>query len=243
MSEQHVVDVPIYVALDVENRRRAFELLEKLGDACRCVKVGLELYLAEGPAIVDALVARGLSVFLDLKLFDIPNTVAGAVRSVASLGVDLLTIHTLGGAAMLEAAAVAAAGARSAKPLRLLGVTLLTSVDDTGLRQMGLVDEPLSSHVLRLAGFARDASFHGVVCSGHEAALIKARYTSLAALVPGIRLSDETADDQARVATPAFAVAQGADYLVVGRPITRAPDPRQALLLFQQALKGGTKHA
>ncbi|WP_082685746.1 orotidine-5'-phosphate decarboxylase [Ferroacidibacillus organovorans] len=245
MSEQHVVDVPIYVALDVENRRQAFELLEKLGDACRYVKVGLELYLAEGPALVEALVARELSVFLDLKLFDIPNTVAGAVKSVASLGVDMLTIHTLGGATMLEAAAEAASSralhALSGKPLRLLGVTLLTSVDDAGIRQMGLSDDPLSAHVLRLAGTAHDAALHGVVCSGHEVAMVKTRYPALSALVPGIRLGGESKDDQARVVTPGYAVAHGADYLVVGRPITRAPDPHEALLAFLQNLKGGSQ--
>ena len=205
--------IPI-VALDVPTAADALSLVERLGDACRFYKVGLELFVAGGPEVVRTLRLAGVDVFLDLKLHDIPNTVAGAVRSAARLDVRLLTVHTGGGAAMLSAAAEAASGTGCA----LLGVTVLTSI------------EAPEGEVLRLAGLAAEAGLHGVVCSGREAAAVRSRYgPGLATLVPGIRPGGVGAHDQARVVTPAQAAEAGATYVVLGRAVTQAPDPVQAL--------------
>lgn len=221
------------VALDVGTADEALALAQRLGDSCRFYKVGSELFTAAGPAVVHALQDElGADVFLDLKLHDIPNTVAGAVRSAAGLGVRLLTVHASGGRAMLTAAQEAAQGAAArGRACELLGVTVLTSFDEASLASAwgreGLVME---REVLRLAADAAAAGLHGVVCSGAEAAALRAAHGErLALLVPGIRLAGGSAHDQRRVMTPAAAQAAGARYLILGRAVTAAADPRRAM--------------
>ena len=220
--------IPI-VALDTPTKEAALALVDELADGCRFYKVGSELFTVVGPSIVHALVERGTEVFLDLKLHDIPNTVAGAVKAAAALGVRLLTVHAAGGEAMLRAAVNAAGDpARTA----VLAVTVLTSLDATQLgsiwgRPSGL---EMSEEVLRLAAVARDAGAYGVVCGGGEARDVKARFgSSLAILIPGIRPAGGATHDQARVVTPAEAAAAGARYVVVGRAVTAAADRRGAM--------------
>ena len=224
------------VVLDYPSAAAALALVDRLGERARFYKVGLELFTAEGPSVVHALRERGADVFLDLKLHDIPNTVAGAVRSAARLGARLLTVHTAGGPAMLAAAAEAAEGTGCG----LLGVTLLTSLDaaTTGA-VFGREVVALDDEVVRLAALADAAGLHGVVCSGHEAALVRDRFGGrLATLVPGIRLAGGAAHDQARVVTPAAAARAGARYVVLGRAVTAAPDPAAALSAIVAELEG-----
>jgi orotidine-5'-phosphate decarboxylase len=191
------------------------------------VKVGSQLFTAEGPRAVQRLASLGLSVFLDLKFHDIPNTVAGSVAAAAQLpGVEMMTLHTSGGLAMMRAAREAVAG-RKRRPV-LLGVTILTSLDTAALRRIGLAG-PASARVLALARLAKEAGIDGVVASAHEArAIRKACGPRFLIVVPGIRPAKAAAGDQARVATPAEAIRAGANYLVVGRPITGANDPGSA---------------
>ncbi len=220
----------LIVALDVPSATEALALVDRLEGACRWVKVGMELYYAAGSAIVERLRARGLEVFLDLKLFDIPNTVAGAVHSAASTGASLLTVHASGGPAMLAAARAAAEGPSAP---RLLAVTVLTSMDAAQLAAIGISADP-AQQVLRLARLATAAGIDGLVCSPQETALLRSELGASSLLVvPGIRSSDAAApevrnDDQKRTATPAVAIATGASMLVVGRPITQAADPARA---------------
>lgn len=218
--------VPI-LALDVPSAEQALMLVERVPRA-EFVKVGLQLYTAEGPAIVRQLRARGRRVFLDLKLHDIPNTVAGGVDSAFKLGVDLLTVHASGGEAMLRAAAEAAA--RALEPVQLLAVTVLTSFDAEGLgRAWGRSGVEVEAEVVRLALLARDAGIPGVVASVREVEPIRAAVgEALRILTPGIRLAGDAAGDQARIATPAEAVSLGSDYLVIGRTVSAAPDPAAA---------------
>jgi orotidine-5'-phosphate decarboxylase len=216
----------LIVALDVPSHNQALRLAQSLQGICRWVKVGLELYLAAGEAVVHDLTKIGFSVFLDLKFHDIPNTVAGAVRSAGSLGASLLTVHASGGPAMLSAAAEAAAALP--KPPRLLAVTVLTSMDAEQLRATGVEAAP-AAQVARLADLAMASGISGLVCSPQETAGLRRRFDSRTYLVtPGIRPAGAAADDQKRAATPAAAITAGADMLVVGRPITAAPDPAAA---------------
>jgi orotidine-5'-phosphate decarboxylase len=218
----------LIVALDFPTAGQALRHVERLEDQCLWFKVGLELYLAAGSSIVTSLRDRGFNVFLDLKLHDIPNTVAGAVRSVSPLGAALLTIHAGGGSAMLAAAAEAAATTPNAP--RLLAVTLLTSMDAAQLHAIGVPDAP-SIQVMRLARLAASAGFDGLVCSPEETRLLRAELPGDPLLVvPGIRPAGAAVemDDQRRIATPASAIADGASMLVVGRPITRAANPAAA---------------
>ena len=216
----------LIVALDFPAAAPALEFIAHLDGACHWFKVGLELYLAAGNSVIDALRQRGHSVFLDLKFHDIPNTVAGAVRSAASAGASLLTVHALGGPAMIEAAAGELTKLKT--PPKLLAVTLLTSMDAQQMRSVGLMDAS-EAHVLQLAQMARTAGADGVVASPLEtAALRKALGSDALLVIPGIRSADDAADDQRRTATPAAAIADGASMLVVGRPITRAADPAAA---------------
>jgi len=191
------------------------------------VKVGSQLFTAEGPRVVQRLAGLGLSVFLDLKFHDIPNTVAGSVAAAAGLpGVQMMTLHTSGGLAMMRAAREAVAG-RKRRPV-LLGVTILTSLDTAALCRIGLAG-PASARVLALARLAKEAGLDGVVASAHEArAIRKACGPRFLIVVPGIRPAKAAVGDQTRVATPAEAIRAGANYLVVGRPITGAADPRAA---------------
>jgi orotidine-5'-phosphate decarboxylase len=197
-------------------------------------KVGSQLSTAAGPGVVRSIVARGQHVFLDLKFHDIPNTVAGAVASAAQLGVSLLTVHALGGRAMLEAAA----GALPAMGMRLLAITVLTSHDEKSLGEVGVV-RPLPEEVRDLARLARAAGVDGVVASPHEVALLReACGKDLLIVAPGIRPAGARAGDQARAATPAAALTAGADYLVVGRPITEAKDPAAAARAIVREMEG-----
>ncbi len=216
----------LIVALDFPQREMALSLADRLDGACRWFKVGLELYLAEGNSIVAELRRRGFSVFLDLKLHDIPNTVASAVRCAADLGVSMLTVHAAGGPAMLKAAAEAAKP--NSDSLVLLGVTVLTSMNAAELSATGVNSEP-AEQVERLAKMALASGIPGFVASAEEVVSLRRELGNRAILViPGIRPSGEAIGDQRRVATPADAISRGASYLVVGRPITRAADPGAA---------------
>jgi orotidine-5'-phosphate decarboxylase len=222
-----VSDPRLIVALDFAEAKPALELAGRL-DPARCrVKVGSELFTSAGPALVEQLVALGFGVFLDLKFHDIPNTVAAACRAAARMGVWMLNVHAAGGRAMLEAAREAIPPAD--KSSRLIAVTVLTSMGVTDLAEIGVAGTPDDS-VLRLAALARSCGLDGVVCSAREATLLrKACGGSFCLVTPGIRPADAASDDQQRIMTPAAAIAAGADYLVIGRPITRAPDPLEAL--------------
>lgn len=227
--------VPI-VALDVPNAEAALGIVDELGDTCTFYKVGSELFTAAGPSIVREVRTRGADVFLDLKFHDIPNTVAGAVRSAAALGARLLTVHAVGGSAMISAA-VKAAG--EAKRCAVFAVSLLTSLDRGDVAQLWGRESELSvtQEVLRLAGIARDGGAAGLVCSGREARSVKDRFgADFAVLIPGIRLPEGAAHDQSRTTTPESAVAAGADYVVLGRAVTAAPDPRAAMREMQARL-------
>ncbi|MGD2020393.1 MAG: orotidine-5'-phosphate decarboxylase [Thiohalocapsa sp.] len=217
----------IIVALDFPDSVPAEGLLEHL-DPNRCrVKIGKELFTRAGPALVRRAVAAGFGVFLDLKFHDIPNTVAGACDAAADLGVWMVNVHAQGGPAMLEAAQARLAQRRE-RPL-LIAVTVLTSLSAADLAAIGCPGEP-AARVLGLAGLAKAAGLDGVVCSPREAAALRARFGPAFRLVtPGVRPVGAAAADQKRIMTPADAIAAGADYLVVGRPITEAPDPAAAL--------------
>lgn len=216
----------LIVALDFPDAAQAMVLVGRLEGRCRWFKVGLELYLSAGNSVVNALKELGFSVFLDLKLHDIPNTVAGAVRSAGGLGADLLTVHASGGPAMLEAAAEAAA--RLTDPPILLAVTVLTSMDSTQLAATGVPDSP-ADQALRLAKVAHTAGIRGMVCSPEEASVMRRELPDSILVTPGIRPVGAGVEDQKRVATPSAALAAGADYLVVGRPITQAQKPDLAV--------------
>jgi len=220
----------LIVALDAPDARTAAELVERLEGTCQWFKVGLELFTAAGPAVVQAMVARGHSVFLDLKFHDIPNTVAGAVRSATAWGVRMMTVHAAGGPAMLAAARAALDGV--ANPPELLAVTVLTSMDVEQLHASGVERSP-AKQVELLAKMGLEAGIHGFVCSAQEVAAVRARTGPQGVLVvPGIRpagtLAPRRTDDQKRIATPAEALCAGASYLVVGRPITQASNPAEA---------------
>jgi orotidine-5'-phosphate decarboxylase len=220
--------IPI-VALDVASAEAALSIVHHLGDNCRFYKIGSELFTACGPQVVREVRAQGADVFLDLKFHDIPNTVAGAVRSAASLGVRLMTVHAAGGAAMLRAAATAA---RDAGNCRVLAVTLLTSLTDAEVASVWGREPELrvANEVERLAQLAQENGAAGIVCSGREARAVKGRFgSSLAVLIPGIRLPGGATHDQSRTATPAEAAATGADFVVVGRAVTGAADPAGAM--------------
>lgn len=224
----------VIVALDYPDPEPALELVAALPEGT-WYKVGLELFTRAGPPMVERLVGQGRHVFLDLKLHDIPNTVAGAARAAAGLGARLLTVHASGGEDMLRAAADAVAEVAAAAPedrerTRLLAITVLTSLDDAGLSTVMGLGSSVEDVVGRLAGLARESRMDGVVSSVAECRAVKiACGPHFLVVTPGIRLAGQGAQDQRRVATPAIARAAGADYLVVGRAITGAPDPVAAL--------------
>jgi orotidine-5'-phosphate decarboxylase len=214
----------LIVALDVPDAAAARALVERLAGHVGLFKVGSQLFTAAGPDLVREVVARGERVFLDLKYHDIPNTVAGAVASASRLGVTLLDVHGLGGPAMMQAAA----GARADDRTRLLAITVLTSHDEGTLAQIGLAG-PIAAAVPRLARLAAASGMDGVVASPHEVALVReACGRDFLIVTPGIRPEGAAKGDQARLATPGAALAAGADYIVVGRPITEAADPAAA---------------
>jgi orotidine-5'-phosphate decarboxylase len=216
----------LIVALDVSKAEAAADLVNRLERVCHWFKVGMELFTAAGPAAIEPLVARGHSVFLDLKFCDIPNTVAGAVRSAAGLGVRLLTVHASGGPAMLEAARNEIE--KLSDPPQILAVTVLTSMDAEQTKAVGVTRSP-SEQVELLARMALAAGITGFVCSPQEVRRLRELAGPEATLViPGIRPAGAKVGDQKRVATPADALRNGANYLVVGRPITHAADPAEA---------------
>ena len=215
----------LIVALDVSTAAAAHKIVAAVGDSARIYKVGMQLYTAEGPQIVRDLIASGRKVFLDLKYHDIPHTVAAAVREAAKLGVSMLTVHAAGGGAMLRAAADAA---RNTNPATMvLGVTVLTSLDQRDLEHAG-VRGSVVDQVSRLAALAITNGCHGVVASAHEAAVLRAELgDDFLIVTPGVRPTGVEHGDQARVVTPAEAMASGASYIVVGRPITEAENPAE----------------
>ena len=221
---------PVFCALDRPDRAGTLALARAVAPHVGGLKLGLELFVADGPEGVRAVAALGRPVFLDLKLHDIPNTVAGAVRAACGLGAAMLTLHAAGGPAMLRAA-VAAAEEAASRPL-LLGVTVLTSLDDRDLVAVG-VPGAVTDQVLRLADLAQACGLDGVICSPLEIAALRRRVDpGFRLVVPGIRPAGTDTGDQKRTLGPAEALARGADALVIGRPITGAPDPAAAAALI-----------
>jgi len=222
------------IALDRSTAADALAVVNELGERCRFYKVGNELFTAAGPGVVRDLRARGAQVFLDLKFHDIPNTVAHGVANAVNLGARLVTVHAAGGEAMVRAAAEAArrAAGEHGMSCEVLAVTVLTSLTPSELASAWGRSGPVDAmdEVLRLTELAMRAGANGVVCSGREAAPVRARFgAEVRILVPGVRPAGSSRDDQARVVTPADAAAAGANYIVVGRPVTAASDRRQAM--------------
>lgn len=217
--------IPI-VALDNPDSVSALRLVSLLGESCRFYKVGSELFTASGPSIVEAIRETGCDVFLDLKLHDIPNTVAAAMRRIRGMGVRLATVHASGGRPMIEAA-VEAGG----EECGVLAVTVLTSLNSASLGEvLGVENADVAASVVRLAALASAGGARGIVCSGEEARLVRARFGStLELLVAGVRLPGDAVGDQSRVVTPEEAAAAGADYLVLGRTVTAAANPEVAM--------------
>ena len=214
----------IIVALDVPTKVAALDLVDQLREQISFFKIGLQLYTAEGPEVVRAVLATGAKVFLDLKVHDIPNTVARAVESATNLGVHMLTIHLSGGSEMIRAATAA-----RANNISILGVTVLTSATEETLREIGIADK-VGDQVLRLAKLGVEAEIDGVVASPHEIKLLRAEFgDKIKIVVQGIRPSWAEPGDQKRFMTPRAALEAGADYIGIGRPITANPNPRQAL--------------
>lgn len=234
MNENKSKDPRVLVALDFPDTDAVMRFVDRVSpELCR-LKVGKELFTATGPQLVEVLAGRGFDVFLDLKFHDIPNTVAGAVRAAANLGVWMVNVHAMGGRAMMEAAKDALASI--AQPPLLIAVTVLTSMDRQQLLEIGLDLEP-AVLVERLAMLAKQSGLDGVVCSAQEATALKALCgDSFQLVTPGIRPADAAADDQSRVMTPIDALRAGSDYLVIGRPITRSADPVATLININQQL-------
>lgn len=226
---------PILVALDYDNKNHALQLIEKLDpNMCR-LKVGKEMFTLFGPQLVKDIHDRGFDLFLDLKFHDIPNTVAKAVAAAAELGVWMTNVHASGGLAMMEAAKNALLPYGDKAPM-LIAVTVLTSMSDDDLKLLG-INVPAFEHVQRLAKLTQQAELDGVVCSAQEATALKSLLGQDFKLVtPGIRPVGSDAGDQHRVMTPPQAIAAGSDYLVIGRPITKAADPLAALQAIHQSL-------
>lgn len=216
----------IIVALDFDNRRAADEIVDRLGDECHFYKVGLELLTATGPNLVRHLVASGKDVFLDLKLFEIPNSVAGAVRAAGALGVSMVTVHGMGGRGIMTAAVTAA---RDFPELRVLALTVVTSMTDTDLTDVG-VAASTETQVLRLAHLAQEAGCHGVIASPQEVSPLRDLLGPDTTIVtPGVILPGQSPAEHSRPGTPRAAVAAGASHIVVGRSVTRAADPVAAV--------------
>lgn len=219
---------PILVALDYDDKNAALQLIDKLDPSLCRLKVGKEMFTLFGPELVKDIHNRGFELFLDLKFHDIPNTVAKAVRAAAELGVWMTNIHASGGLAMMQAAKKALEPYGDDAPL-LIAVTVLTSMSDEELSLLG-VDVPAAEHVLRLAKLTQQAGLDGVVCSAKESSLLKQEFgKDFKLITPGIRPAGSDAGDQHRIMTPEDALAAGSDYLVIGRPITKADNPLAAL--------------
>jgi orotidine-5'-phosphate decarboxylase len=227
-----MTDPRIIVALDYPDAKSALELVARLDPKLCKVKIGKELFTAAGPQLIEKIHKSGFSLFLDLKYHDIPNTVASACAAAAALGVWMMNVHALGGRAMMNAAREAIA--RRGNSPKLIAVTLLTSMGPAEVAEIGLVGDPRQV-VTRLARLAQECGLDGVVCSPQEATALRRECGKDFTLVtPGVRPGGTAKDDQQRVATPQQAISDGADYLVVGRPITRAPDPAGALRVINQ---------
>jgi orotidine-5'-phosphate decarboxylase len=224
----------LIVALDVPTAKEMEEVLNRLPDSIEWYKVGLELFCAEGPSILEPLKRRNKKIFLDLKLHDIPRTVANAVKTAASHGVNLMTVHAIGGRAMLEAAAEAAC--ECSNPPKLVAVTTLTSLSQDDFTDLG-IGRSVSDQALALGELAISAGIDGLVTSAHEAGSLRKKFPDAILVTPGIRMPDGEVGDQKRVATPAFAVQQGATHLVVGRPILQAKDPAAAVAAIYADIK------
>ena len=232
MSQSRVI-----VALDYPTAAPALEFAKRVSPQDCRLKIGKELFTATGPALVETLVKQGFDIFLDLKFHDIPNTVAGACKAATQLGVWMLNVHASGGRAMMEAAR-AAVGDGAGRP-KLIAVTLLTSMGPKEINEVGLTGDAPAT-VRRLATLARSSGLDGVVCSAQEAAMLRGECGKDFCLVtPGIRPASASKDDQQRVMTPAAAVAAGADYLVIGRPVTQAQDPVATLAAINQEISSG----
>ena len=228
----------VIVPLDFPDERSALDMAARLDPQLCRVKVGKELFVAAGPSVVERLHKAGHEVFLDLKFHDIPNTVAGACRSAARLGVWMLNVHASGGEAMMRAAREAVASAGGRAPL-LIGVTILTSLADADLVRLGIAGTA-ADNAERLARLARECGLDGVVCSAEEAPRLRgATAPGFLLVTPGIRLESDAKGDQSRVVTPVEAVRRGADYLVIGRPVTQSKDPAATLAAIRQSLKEG----
>lgn len=234
-----MTDPKIIVALDYQTSDEALEFVKKVTpEKCR-LKVGNELFTAAGPELVRTLCEKGFGVFLDLKFHDIPNTVAQACRSAARLGVWLMNVHASGGEVMMRAAAAALAEFPS-RPL-LIGVTVLTSMDEAQLAGIGMEVSPLDQ-VKRLAALASRSGLDGVVCSAREVQAVKAATgKDFLCVTPGIRPQWAAAGDQKRIMTPEAAIKEGSDYLVIGRPVTRADDPLKALEMIETEISAAQK--
>jgi orotidine-5'-phosphate decarboxylase len=229
-------DPKIVVALDFAAAKPALEFVDRIDPALCRVKVGKELFTAEGPSLVEELVKRDFGVFLDLKFHDIPNTVAKACEAASKLGVWMVNVHASGGRAMMEAAHNAVEKSPH-RPL-LIAVTVLTSMDQAALGEIGVTGK-LQDQVLRLAMLTEQSGLDGVVCSAQEASLLRQHVDRDFCLVtPGIRPANANKDDQSRIVTPADALRQGSSYLVIGRPITQAPDPIAALAAINAEIAG-----
>lgn len=225
----------IIVALDYPDGASALRLVDLLDPQMCRLKVGFELFVSSGPSLVENLADRGFDVFLDLKFHDIPNTVASACRAAANLGVWMLNVHASGGIAMMQAAKESLAYLPS--PPLLIAVTVLTSLDNSDLRNIG-VDRTGQKQVIELARLAENCGLDGVVCSGNEAKSLRINMGDDFILVtPGIRLQENVNEDQKRVLTPVDAVRAGTDFLVIGRPITRAPDPLNQLRSIEEQIQ------
>jgi orotidine-5'-phosphate decarboxylase len=221
---------PIFVAIDTPDLGRALEIAEAVRGHAGGVKLGLEFFSAQGPAGIQRVAERGLPMFLDLKLHDIPNTVAKAVRALAPLQPAILTVHAAGGQAMLSAAKAAAPVAT-----KVVAVTVLTSLDEADLACTGVNSAP-SDQVVRLSMLARDSGVDGIVCSGAEVAIVRGLWPEGTLVVPGVRPEGAEVADQKRVVTPREAFEDGASVIVIGRPITGAPDPARALMDIEASL-------
>ncbi|ADE53461.1 orotidine-5'-phosphate decarboxylase [Coraliomargarita akajimensis] len=232
MTEKHHCE--LILALDLETREEALAMLDRLGDSLEWVKIGLQLFTAYGPEFVREIADKGYKIFLDLKLHDIPNTVAKAVQSISALPVQMLTLHASGGAEMVEWANKARN--EHAPELTLLSVTVLTSMNEAQLRSLNVQSSP-EAQVINLADIALGAGSQGLVCSSLELSPLRARFGSDPVIVtPGIRPAGSAADEQKRIMTPKAAALAGSNYIVVGRPILRAEDPAAAARAIREEL-------
>ncbi|MHB9103128.1 MAG: orotidine-5'-phosphate decarboxylase [Sulfuricella sp.] len=226
----------VIVALDFATQKNALALVERLDPSLCRLKIGKELFTVAGPALVERLVERGFDVFLDLKFHDIPKTVASACKAAAKLGVWMVNVHALGGRRMMEAAREVLDDA--AKRPKLIAVTVLTSMGREDLNELGIPGEPQET-VLRLARLAQESRLDGVVCSAQEAQLLRQELgTDFCLVTPGIRPANASRDDQVRIVTPSEAIRLGSDYLVIGRPITKADDPLRVLQQINFEISG-----